>query len=128
MVQQLAGQPRAQSLITAINFLDQIPRPVIGANSTRTGITFHNPGPNTVVVFPTLVLVYGGSFQPPPFGGGPNQQGFSAPLTPSTNQLGGGFALASGATLFMGPPTCQQAWQALALTAANNPLTVQEQG
>lgn len=131
MVQSLAHQRLAQSLVTAINDLGTQPQCVIGANATRTGITFHNPGSVTLLVFPKVVLVYGqnpGNFLPSPVGGGVNMQGYSQVLVPSVNQLGGGFLMCPGATLFFGEPTCQQAWQALAMAGSNNPLTVMEQG
>jgi hypothetical protein len=110
----------AKSNVTAVNTLGTTPIPVIGRNSTRTGITFHNPGQNTVVVFPEHVL--GRAF----ING--HWQGANIKLVPSLNALGGGFVLAFGSTLFIGEPTAQQAWQALALAGANNPLTIQEQG
>lgn len=129
MTQHLAHQPRAQSLVTAINTLSTTPQLVIGSNSTRTGITFHNPGSVTLVVFPLRVLVYGViGAMPPPFGGDINRQGQNQRLTPTINQLGGGFLMCPAATLFIGEPTCQQAWQALAMGGLNNPLTIMEQG
>lgn len=102
----------ARSNVTAINNLSTTPMRVIGRNPTRTGITFHNPGMGTVVVFPEHVLRNGHNHQ----------------LTPSLTELGGGFSLSYGATLFIGEPTAQQAWQALALAGSANPLTIQEQG
>lgn len=101
----------AKSNITAVNDLSPTPKLVIGKHSTRTGITFHNPGQGTVVVFPEKVLV----------------NGHNVLLQPSINARGGGFLLAYGATLFIGEPTAQQAWQALALSGIDNPLTIQEQ-
>jgi hypothetical protein len=101
----------AKSNVTAVNTLGPVPMRVIGRNSTRTGITFHNPGQGTVVVFPEHVLV----------------NGQNVALQPSLTSLGGGFVLAYGANLFIGEPTAQQAWQALALAGVANPLTIQEQ-
>lgn len=102
----------ARSNVTAINNVSTTPMRVIGRNPTRTGITFHNPGQGIVVVFPEHVLV----------------NGHNVLLQPNINALGGGFLLAYGATLFIGEPTAQQAWQALSLAGAANPLTIQEQG
>ena len=80
-------------------------------------------------MFPEIVLIYGRiSLPSPDHGGIPNLQGASEPLTPSTTQLGGGFMMCPGATLFIGEPTCQHAWQALALGGSGNPFTVMEQG
>ena len=75
---------------------------------TRSALTFHNPGPSAVYVFPEFVLV----------------NGVSVPLTPSLSALGGGFLLPSGATLFMEGRAAKQRWQALAPVA--NPLTITE--
>lgn len=119
------------SLVRAINTLGPLPQLVIGSNATRTGITFHNPGQNTLVIFPELVLVYGidpNNFLPSRSDGTVQGQGHNQPLVPSQTQLGGGFLMCPAATLFFGEPTCQQAWQALALAGSNNPLTVMEQG
>lgn len=101
----------AKSNITAINTVGLSPMPVIDANPTREGITFHNPGQSAVVVFPQFVLV----------------NGQSVPLLPSSSALGGGFLLSYGAVLFLGGNAAKLAWQALALTGSNNPLTIEEQ-
>lgn len=101
----------AHSNITAVNNLTTTPQRVIGPNPTRNGITFHNPGQGTVVVFPEHVLIDGKSVR----------------LTPSLTALGGGFLLPYGATLFIGEATAQQGFQALALAGSANPLTIQEQ-
>ncbi|MBO0863559.1 MAG: hypothetical protein J2P16_00605 [Mycobacterium sp.] len=94
-----------------MNDLGPTPRRVVGANASRTGISFHNPALGTIVVFPERVLI----------------NGKSVLLTPSLTALGGGFVLPYGGTLFIGEPTAQQAWQALALAGSANPLTIQEQ-
>jgi hypothetical protein len=109
----------AISNITAINNIGTTPIPVIASNSTRAGITFHNPGQNSIVVFPSFVLA-----QVSVAG---RIVGQSVPLKPSLTALGGGFLIGYGATLFIGPPTAQQAWQALSLNGSGNPLTIQEQ-
>lgn len=101
----------AHSNITAVNNLGPVPRIVIHANPSRTGITFHNPGMGAVLVFPEFVLIDGRNHR----------------LTPTLTQLGGGFLLQYGATLFIGESTAQQAWQGLALAGLVNPLTIQEQ-
>jgi hypothetical protein len=105
MVTQLAI-----SNVTAINNLGTTPQFVIFANPSRNSLTFHNPGTNSVVVFPASVLV----------------NGANVPLAPTISALGGGFLLPSGAALFMGGTAAKQQWQALALTGGGNPLTITE--
>lgn len=125
----LAPQRLAHSLVHARNDIDQVPRLVIWSSHSRTGITFHNPGTEVVLVFPEIVLVYGPvprrDLQQHPL---PGKWGHNEPLHPTVAQLGGGFRLnPAGGTLFFGGPTCQQAWQALALSGGCNPLTIMEQ-
>lgn len=123
-------QARLQhSLVRAINYLNTSPQLVIGSNATRTGITFHNPGTQAVVVFPRLVLIYGTDPRNalPTAHGDIQGQGHNHHLVPSLAQLGGGFYLNPAATLFFTGPTAQQAWQALVINGECQPLTVMEQ-
>lgn len=117
------------SLVRAINYLDTVPRLVIGSNATRTGITFHNPGTFPAIVFPELVLVYGTDPHNalPTAHGDIQAQGHNHRLVPTLEKVGGGFYLHPTGTLFFTEPTCQQAWQALVLNGTCQPLTVMEQ-
>lgn len=101
----------ANSTITAVNNLGTSPSQVIGANGSRLKITFHAPGSNDIYVFPTTVLV----------------NGANSTLTPSLSTLGGGFRIFAGATLTLEAPAAAQAWQALAASGTNQPLTIMEQ-
>jgi hypothetical protein len=102
----------ANSTITAINNIGTSPISVIGSNPARQLITFHNPGAVDIIVFPTTVLSGGASIV----------------LTPSLSALGGGFRIfANGGQLTIAAPAACQAWQALAASASNNPLTIMEQ-
>lgn len=118
------------SLVWAINYLDTTPRVVIPSSTTRTGITFHNPGTQAAVVFPVRVIVYGTDPRNalPRHDGFIQSQGHSVHLVPSLAKLGGGFWLNPTATLYFTDPTCQQAWQALVVNGECQPLTVMEQG
>ena len=101
----------ANSTITAVNTLGTSPVQVIGANPARQQITFHAPGSNDIYVFPTQVLV-----------GGANST-----LTPSLSSLGGGFRIFAGGDRTISAPAACQAWQALAASGSNQPLTIMEQ-
>ena len=101
----------ALSTITAVNTLGTSPISVIGANATRKSITFHAPGSNDIYVFPTSVLV----------------NGANSTLTPSLASLGGGFRIFAGGDRTITGPTACQAWQALAASGSNQPLTIMEQ-
>jgi hypothetical protein len=102
----------ANSTITAVNNLGTSPVSVIGANAARQQITFHNPGSVDIFVFPTTVL----------------SGGASATLTPSLGSLGGGFRIfANGGDRTISAPAACQAWQAIAASSSNNPLTIMEQ-
>lgn len=101
----------AQSTVTAVNSLGTSPtNPVIGANPSRTSITFHAPGANDIYVAPTQVL----------------SGGISVNLTPSLASLGGCYHIFAGATLVIAAPTAGQAWQAFAAAGSNQPLTIVE--
>ena len=85
---------------------------VAPANPQRNSITFHNPGANDILVSPTTTLGNLGASQ--------------SALVPTTGALGGGFRVfANGGSLTV-TGECQQAWQALALVGATNPLTVMD--
>jgi hypothetical protein len=100
----------AQSTVTAVNSLGTSPAPVIGANPSRTSITFHAPGANDIYVAPTQVL----------------SGGTSVNLTPSLAALGGTYHIFAGGSLTISAPAASQAWQALAASGSNQPLTIME--
>ena len=100
----------AQSTITAVNSLGTTPASVIGANPSRTSITFHAPGANDIHVAPTQVL----------------SGGVSVTLTPSLSSLGGCFHIFAGGTFAIAGSAAAQAWQALAASGSNQPLTIME--
>lgn len=102
----------ANSTITAVNNIGTSPGQVIGANGSRTQITFHNPGAVDIIVFPTQVLI----------------NGANSTLTPSLGALGGGFRIfANGGDRTIKAPAACQAWQALSASGSGNPLTIMEQ-
>ena len=100
----------AQSTITAVNSLGTSPAPVIGANPSRTSITFHAPGPNDIYVAPAQVL----------------SGGVSVTLTPSLGALGGCYHIFAGGDRTITGPAAAQAWQAFAASGSNQPLTIVE--
>jgi hypothetical protein len=100
----------ANSTITAVNTIGTSPVAVIGGNPSRNSITFHAPGSVDMYVFPTLVL----------------SGGASVALTPSLASLGGGFHIFAGADRTISGPPATQAWQALAASGSNQPLTIME--
>jgi hypothetical protein len=101
------GKIYAYNAVTTANNI-----PVAPANPQRNSITFHNPGANDILISPTTSLGNLGSSQ--------------STLTPTTAALGGGFRVfANGGSLTI-TGECQQAWQALALVGATNPLTVMD--
>jgi len=80
---------------------------VAPANAMRVRITFHNPGgAATLYVAPTL-----------------DRDGQT--IVPTLTSLGGCFAVYQGAFVTI-EGECQGAWQCLASTGVNNPLTVMD--
>jgi hypothetical protein len=99
----------ANSTISAVNNIGSGGvSPIIGTNPGRNSINFHNPGTVDIIVFPTVVLT-------------------PATFTPSLSALGGGFRIFAngGDRTFSGNVACQ-AWQAIAASSSNNPLTITE--
>lgn len=82
---------------------------VAGANSSRTKITFHNPGTHSIFIGPAVIQT----------------SGSNVTFSPSNAALGGCILIAAGST-FTFEGECQGAYQAFALTGAGttNPLTV----
>jgi hypothetical protein len=100
----------ANSSVTAVNNIGTTVTPIIGANPTRNSINFHNPGAVDIVVFPTFVLT-----------------ATPAPFAPTTSALGGGYRIfANGGDRTVTGNVACQAWQALAVSSSNNPLTITE--
>jgi len=109
--------------VYAYNNLGTSPITVAPQNVSRGSITFHNPGSVNVVIFPTQVQNTPGT-APTSANGVPNVT--NTTLTPTTTTLGGGIMIyANGGQITM-TGECQNAWQALATSGSNNPLTVIE--
>lgn len=100
------------STTTAVNNLATTAIAVIGANPNRIRLTFRNPGTVDIVVAPTTVL----------------SGGASIPLALTTVALGGGSRVfANGGDVQMTGQSAKQAYQALAVSASGNPLTIIEE-
>jgi hypothetical protein len=100
----------AQSTITAVGNLGTTAVSVIGANPSRTSITFHAPGAIDIYVAPTQVL----------------SGGVSVNLSPSTAALAGCYHIFNGADRMITGPAAGQAWQAFAASGSSQPLTIME--
>jgi hypothetical protein len=103
------------SAVIAVNNLGTSVAPVIGSNPTRKKLTFHAPGGNDIIVFPTTALqnIAGGG---------------SVTLSPNLTTLGGGFRVfANGGDRVVQGRLARQAWQALAIAGTNQPLTITEE-
>lgn len=97
--------------VYAYNALTTAPQAVAPANTSRTQITFHNPGTVDVFVAPATVI---------------NASGSAIALVPTTVLLGGCFRVfGNGGALVIGGE-CQTAWQAFAASGTGNPLTVMD--
>jgi hypothetical protein len=96
---------------------------VAPANSKRTQITFDNPGSVDVIVFQCNVQALNPSWTAAS-SLDTNTSITSTALTPTTANLGGGYRIYGngGSRTIVGE--CQGAWQALAVSSTNNPLTV----
>jgi hypothetical protein len=90
--------------VTAINTVGTTGAQVIGSNTTRTNITFHNPGAVNTFVYPLTNAT-----------GGQN--------TPSNATPGGAFLVLPGAYLTI-VDTVQGAWGAFSSSATGQPLTI----
>lgn len=83
---------------------------VAPANTARQKITFHNPGVNDILIFPTTKL---------------NAAGLAVPNTPNVGALGGTFRLfANGGTWLFEGGEYTGSWQAYSIDGVANPLTV----
>jgi hypothetical protein len=100
----------ANSSVTAINNIGTSVSALIGANPSRNSINFHNPGTVDIIVFPTSVLT-----------------ATPSPFAPTLSALGGGYRIfANGGDRTVTGNVACQAWQALAVSSSNNPLTITE--
>lgn len=98
--------------VYAYNAITTAPATVVPANTSRTLITFHNPGTIDIFVAPTTVI------NP--------VTGSAVALVPSTAALGGCFRIfANGGSLIIGGE-CQTAWQAFSASGSTNALTVMD--
>lgn len=89
------------------NISNSVATVVAAANPQRQSITFHNPGSNDTLVYPTTNAT-----------GGAN--------APTLATMGGGFRVfGNGGTLTISGE-CQQQWAALNFLNVNQPLTVME--
>jgi hypothetical protein len=94
--------------VYAFNNLSTTPQQVVGQNSARQSITFHNPGTVDIFVAPAFV----------------QNNGSDVALIPTPTTLGGCFRLyANGGTLVVSGE-CQKPWQSFSATGSSNPLTV----
>lgn len=83
------------------------PVAILAANPQRVSVTFHNPGSNDILVYPTT-------------------QATGSANAPTAASPGGGFRVyANGGTLLV-TGECQQAWAALSFSGTNQALTVME--
>ena len=83
------------------------PVTVLAANGQRLSITFHNPGTNDTLVYPTT-------------------QASGAANAPTIAAPGGGFRVFGNGGQLTITGECQQAWAALNFTTTGQPLTVME--
>lgn len=108
--------PTSGGKIYAFNNINSTPQIVAPARSSRTQISFYNPGANTIWVAPTVAQAIN-----------------SIPtsitdqvLIPSPSALGGCFMIYpnGGSLTLVGE--CQKAWQAFSSTGSTNALTVSD--
>ena len=94
--------------VTGFNNIGNVtPVTVLAANGNRQSVTFHNPGANDVLIYPTT-----------------NASGGT--LAPTVAAPGGAFRVfGNGGSLTIGGE-CQQAWAALTVAGTGQPLTVME--
>ena len=116
--------PTSGGKVYAFNNLGTSPEVVAPQNASRTQITFDNPGSVDIIVFPCQVQALNPSWTS---ASSINTGGTSitnSALVPTAALLGGGYRIYGngGTRTFSGE--CQGAWQALAISSTNNPLTV----
>jgi hypothetical protein len=106
------------SCFTAFNNISTTPQQVATPNGARSRITFSVAGGVDVVIFPLTAFIG----LPTP------QNNQSAPLSPTTVLLGGGFRVfAGGGDVVREGQAAKQGYQALSVTGSGNPLTVMEE-
>jgi hypothetical protein len=98
--------------ITALNNIGTTALQVIGFNSGRALLRFHNPGAVDIIVFPTLVWIAGSPVT----------------LLPGTTlALGGGYRVyGNGGDQVIDTDSRFFAWLAQAVSGTNNSLTIEE--
>lgn len=103
-----AAQAANGGKVTPFNNIGNVtPVALVAAGPQRVAITFHNPGANDILVYPTTNAT-----------GAANAPTIAAP--------GGGFRVfANGGSLTV-TGECQQAWSALSFAGVNQSLTVME--
>jgi hypothetical protein len=116
--------PTSGGKVYAFNNLGTSPQVVAPQNTNRTQITFDNPGSVDIIVFPSQVQALNPSWTSASSLNGGGTSITNVALTPTTALLGGGYRIYGngGTRTFSGE--CQGAWQALAISSTNNPLTV----
>ena len=116
--------PTSGGKVYAFNNLGTSPQVVAPSNSKRTTIVFDNPGSVDVIVFPCNAQAVDPAWTSASSLDSGNTSISNIALTPTTALLGGGYRIYGngGSRTFTGE--CQGAWQALAISATNNPLTV----
>lgn len=96
----------------AYNALTIAPQLVIGPNTNRQRLTFHNPSAIDVFVFPSVVIDF--------------FSGSNTPLVASVSSPGGAFLIyANGGALTI-EGECSGAWNAFARSGATAALTVMD--
>lgn len=107
------GAPGAQASanggkVYAFNNIGNVtPVNVLAANGQRLSITFHNPGTNDTLVYPTKTAT-------------------GTTNAPTVANPGGGFRVFGNGGSLTITGECQQAWAALNFTTTAQPLTVME--
>jgi hypothetical protein len=103
-----AAQGANGGKVTGFSTLGNVtPVVVAAANPQRVSITFHNPGTNDVLVYPTT-----------------NASGGT--LAPTVASPGGAFRVFGNGGSLTVTGECQQQWAALNVTTTGQPLTVME--
>lgn len=94
--------------VTAFNNIGNVtPVVLLAANGNRVQLTFHNPGANDILVYPTT-------------------NSLGAANAPTVAAPGGGFRVFSNGGMLTITGECQQAWSALSFAGTNQALTVME--
>lgn len=116
--------PTSGGKVYAFNNLGVTPEVVAPINPQRTSITFDNPGAVDVIVFPVNVQAINPAWNSSTsFANGPSPIS-DTPLAPTISALGGGYRIYGNGGSRIVTGECSGAWQALAISGTNNPLTV----